>query len=152
MTYYEVVKKITDTYRKYCSTVDYVMEFEIDLDRTNIYPAAYVVPTDVNFNGSTQGLGFDIYVVDRKDESDIDKREENTPGNRQDNLVDIIADVLVIHGRAIGELDRGTETTFALDASRPLTLVTSAGKNDLYGYSTSIVVTVPNSDVDDGIC
>ncbi len=157
MTYYEVIQTIRAAYttenKSPCNTVSFGSEDEMDMDRTVVYPLCHIVPVPSTIQGPTVGLGFRVHVLDRRDWDDIDKREQDTPENRQDNLVDIIATSIQIHAIALGYLGRLTPNDFKIGDTSPLTPEVNGGKNELAGHVVDFVITVPNGDVTDGgIC
>lgn len=151
--YYTLIEKIVEAYTRQGRVRhwEFGLEDEIDLDKQVVYPLLHIVPQPSTIADNIVTYGFRAIVLDRIDDgTDIDKREETTPENRVDNMVDIFADTAHIHSLAIGYLSRGLPNTYRVATPNVITPVTGGGKNNLGGWGIDFTIDIPNADVTDG--
>ena len=121
---------------------------EIDINKQNIYPMAYIVLGDTDIQSNVLNFSFNVICFDIVDKLKTDLRDENDVFFGQDDVQDVWNTQLAVVNRLVNTLRRGDDTVnFELLSAGTATPFKDRFENLLAGWSVDITITVPNTEI-----
>lgn len=146
---YEVLDKIKSKLEASpnIQTVSFGDLFEINLNKTDIFPIAHINMGDVSFEEYKLVLNFNILFLDIVDDNRDPDMTDDFYGNN--NLQDILNTLLAEANVLVSDLRRGQgyEDLFQVDTDLTASPFLDRFENQLAGWSLNINISFPNNEV-----
>jgi|TARA_Y100000114_G_scaffold150074_1_gene165117 hypothetical protein len=146
---YEVLDKIKSKLEASpnIQTVSFGDLFEINLNKTDIFPIAHINMGDVSFQEYKLVLNFNILFLDIVDDNRDPDMTDDFYGNN--NLQDILNTLLAEANVLVSDLRRGQgyEDLFQVDTDLTASPFLDRFENQLAGWSLNINISFPNNEV-----
>lgn len=122
---------------------------EIDINKQNIYPMAYIILGDADIQSNVINFSFNVICFDIVDQLKHGERYRNeVETGDSGNVSEIWNTQLAVTNRMLNTLRRGSDTVnFELLRSSPATPFKNRFENLLAGYSVELTITVPNTEI-----
>lgn len=146
---YQVLDKMKDKLRQSpnIQTVSFGDLFDIDLNKTDIYPIAHIGLGNTSIQEHKLEVGINLMLLDIVD----DNRNSTTIDEfySNDNLQDILNTLLAEANILVSDLRRGSgyDELFQVEANVTAQPFLDRFENQLAGWSVDIAVSFPNNDV-----
>lgn len=146
---YQVLDKMKDKLRQSpnIQTVSFGDLFDIDLNKTDIYPIAHIGLGNTSILEHKLEVGINLMLLDMVD----DNRNSTTIDEfySNDNLQDVLNTLLAEANILVSDLRRGSgyDELFQVEANVSAQPFLDRFENQLAGWSVDIVVSFPNNDV-----
>jgi hypothetical protein len=146
---YEVLDKIKSKLEASpnIQTVSFGDLFEINLNKTDIFPIAHINMGDVSFQEYKLVLNFNILFLDIVDDNRDPDMTDDFYGNN--NLQDILNTLLAEANVLVSDLRRGQgyEDLLQVDTDLTASPFLDRFENQLAGWSLNINISFPNNEV-----
>lgn len=147
---YQVLDKIKDNIdsNKITHTKTFGDFFEVDIDKTTIFPLAHVVIGDVTFSDQTVLMTIDVLFLDVIDSINELETEDRYFGNS--NLQDVLNTQLAAANYLQSVMRRGDLYTDGFQVINDVTAVPFQDRyeNMLAGWGLTLQIQIANNDVD----
>jgi hypothetical protein len=156
MTYYEITDILYDILkdsRVGFSTITHGSIEDVDLARQTIFPLAHITPATATIGERTITYNMNIAVLDIVDFNKKDLRDQAIPFEGIDNKMDVLSDLLVRLQIAADIINRKIDiNNVDIDTNINCTPFVDRFENQLAGWETTFVITLPSSAVNQGAC
>ena len=146
---YQVLEKIKSKLRTSpnIQTVSFGDLFEVDLNKTTIFPLAHIGMGNVTFLEHKLELTINLILLDIVDDNRDPSTEDEFYGNN--NLQDILNTLLAEANILVSDLRRGSgfSELFQIESNISAQPFLDRFENQLAGWSVDVVVSFPNNDV-----
>lgn len=145
---YKVLDKIKDKLRESpnIQTVSFGDLFEIDLNKTDIYPIAHIGLGNTSIQEHKLEVGINLTLLDVVDDNRNSATTDDFYSN--DNLQDILNTLLAEANILVSDLRRGSgyDELFQIESDITAQPFLDRFENQLAGWSLNISVSFPNND------
>ena len=146
---YQVLDKIKDKLRasETIQTVSFGDLFEVNLNKTDIFPLGHIGLGNVTFLERKLELTINLILLDIVDDNRDPSTEDEFYGNN--NLHDILNSLLAETNILISDLRRGSSYSelFQIETNVTATPFLDRFENQLAGWAVDLVVSFPNNEV-----
>jgi hypothetical protein len=148
-TVYQVLDKIKSKLRSSpnIQTVSFGDFFDIDLNKTSIFPIAHIGLGTTSIQEYKLEVGINLILLDIVDDNRDPSTEDEFYGNN--NLQDILNTLLAEANILVSDLRRGSayDELFEVESNISADPFLDRFENQLAGWSLNIAVSFPNNDI-----
>jgi hypothetical protein len=148
-TVYQVLDKIKSKLRSSpnIQTVSFGDFFDIDLNKTSIFPIAHIGLGNTSIQEHKLEVGINLILLDIVDDNRDPSIEDQFYGNN--NLQDILNTLLAEANILVSDLRRGSayDELFEVESNISAEPFLDRFENQLAGWSLNIAVSFPNNDI-----
>ena len=148
-TVYQVLDKIKSKLRSSpnIQTVSFGDFFDIDLNKTSIFPIAHIGLGTTSIQEHKLEVGINLILLDIVDDNRDSSTEDEFYGNN--NLQDILNTLLAEANILVSDLRRGSDydELFEVESNISAEPFLDRFENQLAGWSLNIAVSFPNNDI-----
>jgi hypothetical protein len=148
-TVYQVLDKIKSKLRSSpnIQTVSFGDFFDIDLNKTSIFPIAHIGLGTTSIQEHKLEVGINLILLDIVDDNRDPSTEDEFYGNN--NLQDILNTLLAEANILVSDLRRGSgyDELFEVESNISADPFLDRFENQLAGWSLNIAVSFPNNDI-----
>jgi hypothetical protein len=148
-TVYQVLDKIKSKLRSSpnIQTVSFGDFFDIDLNKTSIFPIAHIGLGNTSIQEHKLEVGINLILLDIVDDNRDPSTEDEFYGNN--NLQDILNTLLAEANILVSDLRRGSayDELFEVESNISAEPFLDRFENQLAGWSLNIAVSFPNNDI-----
>lgn len=148
-TVYQVLDKIKSKLRSSPNihTVSFGDFFDIDLNKTSIFPIAHIGLGTTSIQEHKLEVGINLILLDIVDDNRDPSTEDEFYGNN--NLQDILNTLLAEANILVSDLRRGSayDELFEVESNISAEPFLDRFENQLAGWSLNIAVSFPNNDI-----